>query len=464
MARRHYGCMSTSNRPNNSGTTPTLDDKMDFLILDPKDIKVKEGLSRMRQDLGDLSSLAKSLERTSAITSQPYGNILPIVINRDNELIDGGRRLAASILVKLKVRAVYQDAVDPYIMRELEVEANLHRKDFTPAERGAAIEELHRLKTSRYGETKDGVTGGWTLEDTAKTIGMSRKSVQNALEIAQTVSLFPELAKAKKASQILKARKGLERVATAMENIKKHEELVQENLDTIEIVHADAVEHMLSIPSNSIDILLTDPIYGIDADKTMQTIGGETGGALNNCGYKIEDDRDRAAILYQVLAIESFRFCVDSAHGYVFVGPEHVNRIQGYFREAGWDVYPKPMIWIKREVGQNNAPHAWPSSCYEMFIYVRKAKSSIIKEGMPDWIECPPVSDKIHPYEKPVPLLMNLISRVALPGHRLYDPFAGSGASLEAAFRYKLFATGVDISQEAYVSMLSRMAKLKNTA
>src|SRR5574343_1536043 len=107
---------------------------MEIVLLSPTQIKVKEGLDRYRQDMGDVKSLSESFLRVK--------QILPIVINRNNELIDGGRRLAACVLAGIQVKCVYDDAVDPAEMRELELEANLHRKDYTPARSEEHTSEL----------------------------------------------------------------------------------------------------------------------------------------------------------------------------------------------------------------------------------------------------------------------------------------------------------------------------------
>jgi DNA modification methylase len=218
---------------------------------------------------------------------------------------------------------------------------------------------------------------------------------------------------------------------------------------------------MQKLSPNSIDILCTDPMYGIDADKTGTGIGGITGG-VTSAGFTIDDSLELAFPFIQILAVESFRFTTDKAHGYVFTGPEHFYTIRKMFITAGWLAYIKPIIWIKRESGQTNVPYAWPASCYETFLYVRKQESRLVKEGMPDWIECPPVSInlKIHPYEKPLGLLTNILERVCFPGNKLYDPCMGSGAIIEAGIKQKLFCIGGDNNQEAYSGALSRIHKL----
>lgn len=429
---------------------------MELIMLDPTQIKVREGLERYRTDMGDLEKLAESIERVGK-------NILPIIITRQFELIDGGRRLAACMLKNMQVRCVFQDVVDDYEFRELEMEANLHRKDFTPAEEALAIRDLHNLKQKRLGTGGSGTTEGWTISKTAELLGKTRGSVYNALEMATLIDTFPELKLAKKKSEIVKAGKSLEKLAIALEGIKKHEEANRTGSKLYQLFNEDAVNYMCKIPDSSVDILLSDPLYGIGADLISQTIGGRTGGCFSTAGFKIEDPKEAAYFYYFSLAQQSFRFCTSKSHGYIFVGPEHFWKIREIFLSAGWLVHVKPLIWIKREVGQCNVPSAWPSSCYEMLMYIRRDESRLVREGMPDWIECPPVSpsEKKHPYEKPVKLLVELLERVSLPGQQLIDPFMGSGSSIEAGVKLKLFSTGIDLDKNAYAMALGRMANVE---
>jgi len=363
----------------------------------------------------------------------------------------------------MQVRAVFEDVKDDYEYRELEVEANLHRKDFSPAEEALAIRDLYTLKQKRLGVGGSGTTEGWTISKTAELLGKTRGSVYNALEMATLIDTFPELKGAKKKSEIRKAGKSLEKLAVALEGIKRIETANKEGNNLFKLEHCNAADHMQKVPDASVDILLTDPLYGIGADLISMSVGGSTGGCFSTAGFKIEDPKEAAYFYYFLLAQQSFRFCKNTSHGYVFVGPEHFWKIREIFLAAGWLAYVKPIIWIKREVGQCNVPSAWPSSCYEMLMYIRRENSRLVREGMPDWVECPPVlpGEKKHPYEKPVKLLTELLERVALPGQQLYDPFAGSGSSIEAGVKMKLFSTGVDIDKNAYAMMLGRMENVQ---
>jgi ParB/RepB/Spo0J family partition protein len=423
----------------------------EVFYLDPLTISVKEGLDRYRKDLGDLEELGKSLKE--------LGQIQPIVINRKNELIVGGRRLAACILQDIKVKAIYEDMVEPIKMRTWELEENLRRKELTPAEYSLAVDELHSLMQQQRGTATSGREGGHTLDDTAKILGKTRGSVISELEMAEMIKAFPELKSAKKKSEIKSAAKGLQKLNAAMTGLKEYEKQVADGNALFKLHHMDAVGHMQSLPDGCKDILLTDPLYGIGADEMAIGLGGHTGGALTSAGYRISDEVVNAITLLKVLAKESFRFTTSRAHGYVFCGPEHFWNVRSLFLKEGWRVHVKPIIWIKREVGQCNVPTAWPASCYEMLIYIRKDESRLVKEGQPDWIECTPVlSDKkLHPFEKPIPLLLNLLERVAIPGQQLYDPFMGCAPVIEAGLQLKLICEGVDISLEAYATAMKRI-------
>jgi len=248
-----------------------------------------------------------------------------------------------------------------------------------------------------------------------------------------------------------------------MEGIKKHEEAAREQRDFYELHHMDSTEHIETLDDGSVNIICTDPLYGIGADLISQTIGGRTGGMLTSSGFKIEDPTEAAFFYYYVLAHQGYRITTPEAHAWVFIGPEHFWKVREIFLGAGWLVHVKPFIWVKRTTGQCNVPSAWPSSCYEMCLYARKEESRLVKEGQPDWRDFDPVpsSQRLHPYEKPVPLLLDLLERVALPGQTMYDPFMGSASSIEAGFKLKLFSIGVDSSKEAYSQALTRMSRIK---
>lgn len=407
---------------------------MEVIKLKPEEVKVKEGLERYRKEYKNIKELSESIKRV--------GQIQPIVITREKELISGGRRLAACTLSGTEILCVFKDSLSNLDIRMMELEENLYREAFSPAEKCIAIKDIHGIKQEQYGKSGSGKVGGWTLDDTAKLLGVSRASIIDDIKNANMLEKFPELMKVKKKGDIKKAARGLEKLASAIAGMKNLKDSKKEDL--VQFYFADAIEFMPTLEDNSINILLTDPLYGIQHDKL----------AIKESirGFKFDDARDKGLDFYLFLALESFRFTVENAHGYVFLAPEHFTAVRNMFLSAGWQACIKPLIWVKPNVGQCNLPTHWPASSYEMILYIRKDKSKIVKEGQPDFIiEKALVGNyKDHDYEKPVPLLLNLLDRVSIPGGTLFDPCAGTCSSLIAGRIKKLKVIGCDNSKEAF--------------
>ncbi len=428
-----------------------IDEKTIF-ELKPEEVKVHKDLPRQRKELGEIEKMMNSIET--------FGQLQPIVINRNNELIAGGRRLAACLMLGIKARVCYKDTIDPLLMRELELEENLQRKALTPAEESFAIDELVQLKQEKYGKPTQGKEGGFTLTNAAEIVGKSKGNVIESLQIAEMCRLFPDLSKAKTKSEIKKAYKGLQRVEENLSALKTFEETVKDE-HRFSLENINALEHMKEVKTDSIDLLFTDPPYGIDIGDIGMTIGGETGGEFSSTSITYDDSEENALNLYSTLAKESYRFCTSKAHVLLFLAPSHFHTISEIFKLSGWLVAPRPLIWIKGNSGQNNQPEMWFSSAYEMLLYARKPLSKLQMLGKPDWLQCDivPHGKKVHQAEKPLPLLKELISRTTLPGMKLYDPFTGSGAILEAACEMKLIPSGCELAVESYATALNRMTK-----
>ncbi len=107
------------------------------MLVKIEDIKVKK---RVRNDLGDLSSLKESLHL--------YGLLNPITLNSDYELVAGERRLeAAKALGWERINANILDSnVDKAKQLEIEIEENNQRKEFTDEELLEGYKRLERLR------------------------------------------------------------------------------------------------------------------------------------------------------------------------------------------------------------------------------------------------------------------------------------------------------------------------------
>ncbi|MCK4835145.1 MAG: ParB N-terminal domain-containing protein, partial [Candidatus Aminicenantes bacterium] len=104
-----------------------------------KDVCVK---SRIREELGDIDALAKSISE--------FGLISPVLINKNMVLISGLRRLeACKKLGHSNIQALVVNIEDENILFQLESQENLCRKPLTPAELDKGIEMKKRFALTR---------------------------------------------------------------------------------------------------------------------------------------------------------------------------------------------------------------------------------------------------------------------------------------------------------------------------
>lgn len=103
-------------------------------------IKVRK---RVRHDLGDIEALVESMERC--------GQLNPITLTRELELVAGHRRLTAATRMGWQaLEATIVDGTDHVRRLEMELEENLHRKDFSATELLEGMERLRKLKAPPF--------------------------------------------------------------------------------------------------------------------------------------------------------------------------------------------------------------------------------------------------------------------------------------------------------------------------
>ena len=102
--------------------------------------------------------------------------------------------------------------------------------------------------------------------------------------------------------------------------------------------------------------------------------------------------------------------------------------------------------------GQTRNPEKNLGNATEEFFYMRKGDASINmnKRGRSNVFEFPvvPAQRKVHPTEKPIPMMKEILNTFAYPGNRVLVPFAGSGNTILAALELQMDAIGYDLAKE----------------
>jgi len=106
------------------------------MLISPESIIVRR---RIRKDLGDISGLMESLKT--------HGQLTPIIINRNYELIAGFRRLRAVKRLGWKsIEAVMIDKPTEQQKLEVEIEENVQRLELSPEEIADGMARLQKLR------------------------------------------------------------------------------------------------------------------------------------------------------------------------------------------------------------------------------------------------------------------------------------------------------------------------------
>ena len=110
------------------------------MLVRISEIQIKK---RIRKDSGNIKELSESMNI--------HGLMNPIVLTRDYQLIAGFRRLeSAKKLGWENIEATIIDAPTKIKKLEMEIEENIHRKDFTPEEIVDAYTKLERFKNPGF--------------------------------------------------------------------------------------------------------------------------------------------------------------------------------------------------------------------------------------------------------------------------------------------------------------------------
>ncbi len=98
---------------------------------------------RVRKDLGDLGPLMESMKK--------FGLLSPIIVNRDNRLIAGRRRLESARRLGWKTVTVMVVNRESDLERlEMEMEENIQRKEFSPEELAEGYTAMDKYRSPGF--------------------------------------------------------------------------------------------------------------------------------------------------------------------------------------------------------------------------------------------------------------------------------------------------------------------------
>jgi len=211
---------------------------------------------------------------------------------------------------------------------------------------------------------------------------------------------------------------------------------------------ADAVTWLRSLPSESVDLLITDPPY--ESLEKHRAIGTTTrlkiSKASSNQWFAIFPNAR-----FPELFAEVYRVLKPNTHFYLFCDPETAFVAKPIAETAGFHFW-KPLVWDKKTIGMGYHYR----SRYEFILFFEKGKRRLKDLAIADVIPVARIRNG-YPSEKPVELSEILIRQSSAPGELVVDPFMGSGSVGVAATRLSRDFAGNDIAEAAVDHSRSRL-------
>ena len=421
--------------------------------VDIKDIIFGE---RFRDEYGDLDTLAASIKKE--------GIIQPLAVKMEGNkyvLLAGGRRYKACMqagVSEIPVRC-YPDTLSSLEMRSIELMENFARKDLTWVEAANLKKEIHELQISIHGKktSTSPDAPGWAMKDTAELLGKSIGGVSDDIKMANAVEVFPQLKQAKTKNDAVKALKKLQEemvIAELAKRIRDKQsntpmERLHEGLINNYIIR-DFFDGVKQVPNNSIDIVEIDPPYAIGlGDSTIKKTDDSMQTGTKNYN---EVSADQYVAFLDNLLKETYRTMSENSWLIFWFAQEPwFEVVFQSIRRAGFSGNRIQGIWYKEgSTGQCNQPHRYMANLYEGFFYACKGDPSITRQGRGNVFPFKTVSSnkKVHPTERPIELIQDILYTFAWEGARLMVPFLGSGNTLLAASNIGITAFGFDLAEE----------------
>lgn len=199
-----------------------------------------------------------------------------------------------------------------------------------------------------------------------------------------------------------------------------------------EVVCGDCLEGMKLIPDSSIDLVLTDPPYGMDYQSSHRAEKFD----------KIELDLDIG--WFPCFAENIYRVLKENTHAYIFCNDYAISHFRKELENVGFNV-KRTLVWVKNNHSSGDLEGDFGNKT-EFILFAHKGRRELAGKRETNVLCFDRVSQLRHPTEKPVLLNQWLLSKSTEGNNIVLDPFMGSWTTARAAVDLKRNFIGFEIS------------------
>lgn len=201
------------------------------------------------------------------------------------------------------------------------------------------------------------------------------------------------------------------------------------------ITCADCLDILKQLPDKCVDLVCTDCPYKVVS-------GGCSGKSLFSASKYLNNAKEVSqgkmfkenSIKFDDWLPEVYRVLKPDCHCYIMINGRNLAELQKQAEKAGF-VFQQLLVWEKG----NSMPNNWYLQSVEFILMLRKGKAKKINNRATKNILKVKniIGNKIHPTEKPVPLMEILIANSTKENEIVLDPFAGSSPVAQACINLK---------------------------
>lgn len=230
-------------------------------------------------------------------------------------------------------------------------------------------------------------------------------------------------------------------------------------VQSVKLLKGDCLELMKDIPDESVDAVITDPPYNISRENHFSSMG--------RSGVYFGDwDKGFDQVSYLK---ELFRVLKKGGTAVIFNSQQNVGLLNQYADER--DLLFKDVIyWVKSNPMPRNRDRRYVTSVENAVTIVKKGKKWTFNRQRPTYenglFKYPIVSPKerIHPTQKPVQLMEDLVRIHSNENDVILDPFLGSGSTGVACVNTNRNFIGMEVNEEYFNKAKNRIEQAKKAA
>lgn len=213
---------------------------------------------------------------------------------------------------------------------------------------------------------------------------------------------------------------------------------------SVKLFNGDCLELMKGIPDESIDMVLTDPPYGVAFQSGHRKIRYE----------KIKGDQSLDWL--DDFIEEIFRVSKNNTAHYMFCSFHRID----IFKQAIQKRFKVKNIitWVKNNISMGDLKGNFAPKT-EFIIFFQKGRRLINGRRDSNVFEFNKTRNELHPTQKPVDMTEYMISKFSDEGNVILDPFMGSGTTGVACVNTNRNFIGMELDEDYFKIAKERIEK-----